>query len=107
MKKTIIPAPTSVDSQESSTRVSPDRLPAKLLARLRTCEPAIFPSAPADRLITFREVNSLLGLACKTGHTARAYAARGLIRAVRINERVVRFSEASVHALVAGKEVAR
>ncbi len=60
-------------------------------------------TAPGDRLLTFREVNTLLGMKCRTGHTARAYAARGLIRAVRLNERVMRYSEASVRALVAGR----
>jgi hypothetical protein len=59
--------------------------------------------APADRLIDFRSVGELLGLRCKTGHTARALAARGQIRAVRINGRVIRYSEASVHALIAGR----
>lgn len=62
--------------------------------------------APADRLLTFREVNALLGMTCKTAHTARAFAARGLLRAVRINCRVVRYSEASVRALVAGRVAA-
>lgn len=57
----------------------------------------------ADRLICFREVHALLGMKCKTGHTARALAARGQIRAVRINERVVRYSEKSVRELIAGK----
>ena len=63
-------------------------------------------SAKSDRLICFREVHALVGSACKTGHTARSLAARGLIRAVRINERVVRYSEHSVLALVAGKVAA-
>jgi len=63
-------------------------------------------SAKSDRLICFREVHTLIGSACKTGHTARSLAARGLIRAVRINERVVRYSEHSVLALVSGKVAA-
>jgi hypothetical protein len=57
---------------------------------------------PADRLIGFRDVNALVGSACKTSHTARNLARRGLIRAVRVNERVVRFSEASVRAFING-----
>lgn len=59
-------------------------------------------SAP-DRLVDHRRVNELLGLKCKTSHTARIYADRGLIRAVRINARVVRFSENSIIALLAGQ----
>ena len=56
----------------------------------------------ADRLLTFREVGALLGLRCKTGHTARSMADRGLIRVVRLNERVLRYSELSVKALING-----
>ena len=59
-------------------------------------------SAP-DRLVDHRRVNELLGLKCKTSHTARNYANQGLIRAVRINARVVRFSENSIIALLAGQ----
>jgi hypothetical protein len=59
-------------------------------------------SAP-DRLVDHRRVNELLGLRCKTSHTARNYANQGLIRAVRINARVVRFSENSIIALLAGQ----
>jgi hypothetical protein len=58
---------------------------------------------PADRLIGFREVNRLVGSACKTSHTARSLARRGLIRAVRVNERYLRFSESSVFAFIGGK----
>jgi hypothetical protein len=65
--------------------------------------PSQHQSAP-DRLVDHRRVNELLGLKCKTSHTARAYADRGLIRAVRINARVVRFSEQSVIALLSGPE---
>jgi len=61
------------------------------------------PPAETDRLLDFRAVHALVGSKCKTGHTARALAARGQIRAVRFNERVVRYSEKSVFALVAGK----
>ena len=58
---------------------------------------------PADRLIGFRDVNRLVGSACKTSHTARNLARRGLIRAVRVNERFLRFSEASVLAFIRGQ----
>lgn len=66
----------------------------------RQPEPA---SDVGDRLLTFREVNALLGLHCRTAHTVRGYAARGLIRAVRLNGRMVRYSQASVLALIAGQ----
>ncbi len=55
-----------------------------------------------DRLLTFRDVYSLLGYRCQTGHTARALTASGKIREVRINGRVIRYSENSVKALIAG-----
>lgn len=57
-------------------------------------------SAVADKLIDFRAVNSLLGLRCRTSHTARAMAHRGQIRAVSLNGRVMRYSLASVMELV-------
>jgi hypothetical protein len=60
-------------------------------------------SPVADCLLDFRAVHALTGSKCKTGHTARSLAARGLIRAVRLNERVIRYSRNSVLALVAGK----
>ena len=53
-------------------------------------------SPPADRLVGFREANALVGSACKTSHTARALARRGLIRAVQVNGRCIRFSERSI-----------
>ena len=56
----------------------------------------------ADRLLTFREVNEALGFNCKTSHTARNLAKRGQITAVHINERTVRFTEASVRNLISG-----
>lgn len=56
-----------------------------------------------DRLLTFREVNRLIGSACKTSHAARTLAARGQIKVIRINERLMRFSEASVRDLIAGR----
>ena len=63
-------------------------------------------TSPADRLLGFRQVYELIGSNCKTGHTARALAGRGLIRAVRLNERVLRYSEASVRELIAGRSAA-
>jgi hypothetical protein len=60
-------------------------------------------SAPADKLVCFRKVNDLTGSRCQTSHNARQLAARGLIRAVRFNERTIRFSLESVLAFVAGK----
>ena len=78
MKKNTTPSPSSADSKKSGLETTP------------------------DRLIDFRRVGELIGSRCRTAHTARAMAARGLIRAVRLNERVVRYSEASVRALVAG-----
>lgn len=59
-------------------------------------------TANADRLLTAQETTALLGLKCRTAHTALNYARRGLIRAVRLNARTVRFSEASVRQLIAG-----
>ena len=56
-----------------------------------------------DKLIDFRQVCELVGSRCKTGHTARVLAARGQIRAVRLNERVIRYSEQSVLDLIAGR----
>lgn len=56
-------------------------------------------SAP-DRLVDHRRFNELLGLRCRTSHTARKYAHQGLIRGVHINSRVVRFSEQSIFALI-------
>jgi hypothetical protein len=58
---------------------------------------------PADRGLTFREVSALLGSKCKTAHTALAYAKRGKIRRIDITARTVRYSEASVLALIAGR----
>lgn len=53
-----------------------------------------------DRLVDFRRVNALIGSRCVTGHIARKYAREGLICAVRINSRVLRYSEASVIAFI-------
>lgn len=65
---------------------------------------ASVPSQTAeDQLIDFRQVYALIGSACKTGHTARALARRGQIRAVRLSDRALRYSLQSVLALVAGR----
>lgn len=56
----------------------------------------VLPLPPADRLVGFRETNALVGSVCKTSHTARSLARRGLIRAVHLNDRCVRFSERSI-----------
>jgi hypothetical protein len=61
------------------------------------------PTAQADRLLAFREVHALTGSTCKTGAYARQLAARGLIKCVRLNERVLRYTESSVRALIAGE----
>lgn len=66
----------------------------------------ITPTAPADRLLNFREVHALLGYGCKTSHTALNLAKAGKIRAVRLNGRVIRYSENSVRDLIAGRAVA-
>ena len=60
-------------------------------------------TVPSDRLLHFLEVHALIGSSCKTGHTARAMAARGQIRAVMINSRVKRYSERSVLDLIQGR----
>jgi len=59
-------------------------------------------SLPSDRLIDFRQVNELTGSRCSTAHNARALAKRGQIKSVRLNERVIRYSERSVLDLVNG-----
>jgi predicted DNA-binding transcriptional regulator AlpA len=56
-----------------------------------------------DRLLTAAEVTAALGLRCKTAHTALSLARRGLIEAVRLNARVVRFRASSVERLIASK----
>jgi hypothetical protein len=72
-------------------------------AASRQTEATTTATSQGDRLLTFREVNRLIGSACKTSHTARTLAARGQIKVVRLNERLMRFSEASVRDLVAGR----
>jgi len=61
------------------------------------------PFVKSNRLLTFREVNAMIGSICKTAHPALNLARKGLIESVRINERTIRFNEASVHKFVAGK----
>tara|TARA_R110000822_G_scaffold163776_3_gene304020 strand:- start:268 stop:726 length:459 start_codon:yes stop_codon:yes gene_type:complete len=61
------------------------------------------PLVKTNRLLTFREVNAMIGSVCKTSHPALGLARKGLIECVRINERTIRFSESSVLKLVAGK----
>ena len=61
------------------------------------------PFFKSNRLLTFREVNAMIGSICKTAHPALNLARKGLIESVRINERTIRFNEASVHKFVAGK----
>ena len=60
-------------------------------------------TAQADRLLPFIEVNRIIGSRCRTGHTARTLMRKGLIKGIRINERVIRYSENSVLALIAGR----
>lgn len=55
-----------------------------------------------DTLLPFQTVYAMLGLRCRTGHSARNLAKRGLIREVRFG-RVIRYSRRSVEALVAGR----
>jgi hypothetical protein len=62
------------------------------------------PTARIDKAVDFRRVNELTASKCKTGHYARALAARGQIRPIKLNSRTIRYSEASVLALIAGKE---
>ena len=57
-----------------------------------------------DRGLTFREVYELVGLRCKTSHTARSMAKRGQIRAIQLNGRVTRYSLTSVMQLLGAKE---
>lgn len=61
------------------------------------------PPVAEETLLTFRQVNQRIGSGCKSSHTARNLARRGLIRAVQINSRCVRFSAQSVADLVAGR----
>lgn len=57
-----------------------------------------------ERGLTFREVYQLLGLRCKTSHTARGMAKRGQIRSIQINGRVTRYSFNSVMQLLGAGE---
>jgi len=72
-------------------------------AASRQTEALITATPQGDRLLHYKAVATLTGSDCKTGHHARELARRGQIRAVRINERVIRYSEQSVLALVAGR----
>ena len=54
-----------------------------------------------DTLVDFREAQRMLGSRCKTSHYALSLARRGLIRAVRLNERSVKFSRRSILELIA------
>ena len=59
-----------------------------------------------NRLLSFREVNEKIGSACKSSHTARNLARRGLIKGVRWNSRVVRFTAESVENFILGRHSA-
>jgi hypothetical protein len=72
-------------------------------AASRAANEATPATAYTDRLLTYQEVNSAIGSKCRTSHTARNLVRRGLIRQVRINERVIRYSERSVRDLVEGR----
>lgn len=76
-------------------------MPSNMVQKLSS-SPSQSPLA-TDRLIDFREVGQLIGLRCKTSHTARSLADRGQIRAVYINDRTIRYSANSVLNLVAGR----
>ena len=69
-------------------------------------EKDIPPAISPDEAIDFRRVYELLGLRCKTAHTALSYARKGLIRAIRINARTIRYSKRSVVALIDGESAA-
>lgn len=57
----------------------------------------------SDKLITFQEVNVLLGINSRFSSTVRSYAKQGKIRSVKLNNRVIRYSRDSVLALISGK----
>jgi hypothetical protein len=61
------------------------------------------PSLASDRLLTFREAHLLIGSQCRTGHTARKLAAQGMIDAVYLSARTIRYTAASVRELIAGQ----
>jgi len=56
-----------------------------------------------DRALRSCEVQKLLGLSTKRGDTARRLAGEGRIREIRLNSRVLRYSERSVFAFLAGR----
>ena len=55
------------------------------------------PLAKPETLLSRADVASLLGV---TKHTIRMYERRGLIRALRINQRTVRYERTAVQALL-------
>ncbi len=95
------PTPTTTQTSQ--------RLPGDATNPIRTTPASAIhsggtvPPVVEDKLITFREVNEKIGSNCKTSHTARNLARRGLIRRVLVNARVCRYSAQSVADLVAGK----
>lgn len=89
------------DADRTEKQIGTATTPTNRLARAIATLPAEIDTA--DRLIDFREVYGLIGSNCRTSHTARALAARGQIKAVRINERVLRYSLHSVLELVNGR----
>lgn len=66
--------------------------------------PSTATPAPAEeRLLHFSDVNRLIGSRCKTSHAARDLARRGLIVGIRLNARVVRYTQTSVLKLARGE----
>ena len=57
-------------------------------------------AAPAEKLITYREVNDLLGLKCKTSHSVLLFFKRNSLPIIRLNARVIRFRESDVQRLI-------
>lgn len=55
------------------------------------------PPAEPETLLSRADVATLLGV---TKHTIRMYERRGLIRALRINQRTVRYERTAVQALL-------
>ena len=56
-----------------------------------------------DRLVDYREATPLLGSKCKTPHFCRRLERRGLLRAIRLSPRCVRYSLSNVMDIVGGK----
>lgn len=59
-------------------------------------KPTLSPAEP-ETLLSRADVATLLGV---TKHTIRMYERRGLIRALRINQRTVRYERTAVQALL-------